>query len=481
MPIMARDPSWYFAWRVLSVNTQLQVRLDFDLNAHQNFTCPLITYPSSSPGTEVIEGSHMKKTYRALSFIASAAMIATTLVAGSTTASAATKTLTISSDLPLQGTSFDANDSTNKAIALYLKLIHYKIGKYALKFKIYDDATAAKGGWDDAKCAQNAQNHVAKKSEVAVIGTFNSGCAKIIVPILNQAPGGAMVMVSPANTNVGLTKPWGPRELEMFYPTGVRNFARVCTTDDVEGAASAQFAKSIGVKSVYVLNDTQTYGQGVAQSFTTEAKKIGLNVLSSGANGDGWDAKQSSYEALFTKVKALNPDMVYISGVFDNNGGQLIKDKVKVLGNNSAVKVMAPDGFTGYPALNTMPEADGMYLSFAGLSTELLLKAAPNGAGAKFLKAFRSEYKVDPIGSFPIYGVAALQVILASIAKSDGTRASVRKGIFSGGGVTIPATSSVLGKAIALNTKTGDILARDVTIEVIKKNVETTVRAWTVN
>ncbi|MDP1711478.1 MAG: branched-chain amino acid ABC transporter substrate-binding protein [Candidatus Nanopelagicaceae bacterium] len=422
----------------------------------------------------------MKKSYRAISVIATVALAATALVAGTSAAQAASKVLTISTDLPLQGSSFDSNDSTNKAIALYLKQIKYKAGKFTVKLKIYDDATAAKGGWDDAKCAANAQAHVANKSEVAVMGTYNSGCAKIIVPILNQAPGGAMTMVSNANTNPGLTKTWDPGEPGVFYPTGARNYARVCTTDDVQGAAAAQFAKSIGIKSVYVLNDTQTYGQGVAQAFTAEAKKQGLNVLSSGSYGEGWDAKQSSYEALFTKVKALNPDMVYIAGIFDNNGGQLVKDKFKVLGDNTVVKMMAPDGFTGYPDFNTMPEADGAYLSFAGLSTELLLKNSPNGAGAKFIKAYKAEYKADPVGSYPIYGVAAVQVILAALAKSDGTRKGLTKQIFSGKGITIPAGLSVLGKALVINPKTGDTSAKDITIEQVKGGAETTVKAWTV-
>ena len=422
----------------------------------------------------------MKKTYRAVSIVASVAMVATALVAGTSAADAATKVLTISTDLPLQGSSFDSNDSTNKAIALYLKQIKYKAGKYTVKLKIYDDATAAKGGWDDAKCAANAQAHVANKSEVAVMGTYNSGCAKIIVPILNQAPGGAMTMISNANTNPGLTKVWNPGEPDVYYPKGIRNYGRVCTTDDVQGSAAAQFAKSIGIKSVYVLNDTQTYGQGVAQAFTTEAKKQGLTVLSSGAYGEGWDSKQSSYEALFIKIKALNPDMVYVGGIFDNNGGQLVKDKFKVLGDNTAVKLMGPDGFTGYPEFNGMPEADGAYLSFAGLSTELLLKNAPNGAGAKFVKSYKAAYKKDPVGSYPIYGVAAVQVILAAIAKSDGTRKGVTNAIFSGAGITIPAAQSVLGKALVISTLSGDTLAKDITIEQVKGGQETTLKAWTV-
>jgi branched-chain amino acid transport system substrate-binding protein len=272
---------------------------------------------------------------------------------------------------------------------------------------------------------------------------------------------------------------WNPGEPDVYYPTGVRNYARVCTTDDYQGAAAAQFAKSIGIQRVYVLNDTQTYGQGVAQAFTTEAKKQGLTVLSSGAFGEGWDAKQSDYTALFTKIKALNPDMIYVGGIFDNNGGQLTKDKVAVLGDNTKVKFMAPDGFTGYPEFNSLPEADGAYLSFAGLSSDLLAKINPKGAGANFVKAYMKEYKKAPVGSYPVYGVAAVQVILAAIAASDGTRDGVRKAIFEGRGITIPAASSVLGKTLSVDPKTGDTSAIDITIEVVKAGAETTVTAWT--
>lgn len=423
----------------------------------------------------------MTKLNRFVSVVAAAGLAATALVAGTiTSADAATKTLVISSDLPLQGSAFDSNDSTNKAIELYLKSIGYKAGKYTVSFKKYDNATAAAGSWDAAKCAANAQAHVANKNEVAVMGTYNSGCAKIIVPVLNQDPKGPMLMVSDANTNPGLTKAWNPGEPDVYYPNGVRNYARVCTTDDNQGSAAAQFAKSIGIKNVYVLNDTQTYGQGVAQAFTTEAKKIGLNVLSSGATGEGWDAKQSDYTALFTKIAALNPDMVYVGGIFDNNGGQLVKDKVKVLGDNTKVKMMGPDGFTGYPDLNKMPEAQGMYLSFAGLSTDLLLANDPKGAGATFVKAYKKAYGKDPVGSYPIYGVAAVQVILAAIAKSDGTRKGVNNAVFSGAGISIPAKQSVLGKELKISTLSGDTLAKDITIEVIKNNDETTLKAWTV-
>jgi branched-chain amino acid transport system substrate-binding protein len=69
---------------------------------------------------------------------------------------------------------------------------------------------------------------------------------------------------------------------------------------------------------------------------------------------------------------------------------------------------------------------------------------------------------------------------LAAIAKSNGTRQGVTNAIFSGTGIKIPANSSVLGKELVISTLSGDTLAKDVTIEVIKGGEETTLKAWTV-
>ena len=406
----------------------------------------------------------MKKNYVKVALVAVVAAAMSVSVLSS--AQSAAKTFYIASDLPLQGGSADQSTSTNNAIKLLLKQMGGKAGAYTIKFREYDNSTAAKGSWDDAQCAKNAQAHVAKRDELGVMGTYNSGCAKIIVPILNQDPSGPMVMVSNANTNPGLTKAWGPGEPTKYYPTGLRNYWRVVTTDDNQGAAAASFAQSLGVKSVYVLNDRQTYGQGVATAFTSNAKKLGLNVLSAGDAGEGWDDKAPNYEALFTKIAALKPDMVYVGGIFDLNGGQLVKDKVKYLGDNTKVKFMMPDGFTGYPDFLALPEAQGAYLSFTGLSIDQFPKG---GAAEKFQAAYLKEYKVAPTSSFSVYGAAAAQVILDAIARSNGTRKDVFAKMKT---VDIPASKSVVGTRLKFDDG-GDILSKDITILTVTNSTET--------
>jgi branched-chain amino acid transport system substrate-binding protein len=133
------------------------------------------------------------------------------------------KTLVVGVDLPFQGSSADTSTSTFDAMQLYLEQQGGKAGKYKVELKKYDDSTAAAGKWDDATCKANATAHSTNANEVAVMGTYNSGCAKLEAPVLNQAPNGPLLMISHANTNPGLTKTWDAGEPQKYFPNGQRN------------------------------------------------------------------------------------------------------------------------------------------------------------------------------------------------------------------------------------------------------------------
>jgi branched-chain amino acid transport system substrate-binding protein len=415
--------------------------------------------------------------------LAIVALAATACGGGGTTNNASSKTLVVGVDLPFQGAAQNASDDTYKAMQLYLEQAGGKAGNYKVELKKYDDSTAAKGAWDDATCAKNANDHVANANEVAVMGTYNSGCAKLEAPVLNQAPDGPMLMVSHANTNPGLTKTWDTGEPAKYAPSGKRSYARVVTTDDIQGPAAAQFAyKDLAVKKCFVLNDTETYGQGVAKTFADEFKKQGGTVVAE----TSWKKGDANYTALFGQAQAAGADCVFLGGIYDNNGGQLIKDKVAVLGDNTKVKLVAPDGFSGYDDLMKLPQSLNMNITFAGLSTDPI-KAA-GGVPAKFLEDFKTRYGAYPSTSYALYGVQALQVILAAIEKSDGTRKGVRDQVFTAPGVTIPADKAIVGKTIIIDPATGDVNAKDISVEVVVPdttkpgvNKESYLKAWPVS
>jgi branched-chain amino acid transport system substrate-binding protein len=321
----------------------------------------------------------------------------------------------IASDLPLQGAIRHQTVQISRAIIWELQQKGWKAGSLKIGYQSCDDSTAQTGGWDSAKCATNGRLYAANRSVIGVVGTFNSGCAKIIVPILNRANPGPMAMVSPANTNPGLTKKWDPGEPQKYYPTGVRNYARVVATDDIQGPADAMWSKSLGYKKVYVLNDKQTYGFGVATTYKNAAKKLGIQVV----GFKGWDAKQSSYEALANAIKASGAQAVFLGGIACNNGAKLMQDIRAVA---PKVKLQMPDGFSD-PAANGAV-GNGAYISVAGQPPKSL-----TGQGAIFVKSFGKSIGASP-NPYSQYGAQAMQVLLQAVATGGGDRAKTTKAIF---------------------------------------------------
>jgi branched-chain amino acid transport system substrate-binding protein len=333
------------------------------------------------------------------------------------TAGGEAKTVKIVSDLPLQGSSAAQTEQMNNAIKLYLSEIGNKVGNYTIEFEAFDDSTAAKGAWDEATCAANARKYVEDESIIGVIGTFNSGCAQIEVPIANEA---SLAYISPANTLVGLTHVGpgsGPGEPEKYYPSGTRNYARVVTSDDIQALIDATYMKDkLGVTKVFILDDKDLYGKGVADAFEAAAKDIGLAV----AGHEGWDANAQNYKALMTSIKATGADGIFVGGISCFNGGQLVKDKVAVVGDNEKVKMVVSDGFVQASLFDEAgaENVEGVYGSAPTLNPDDL-----PGPGKEFNAKVEQQFGQPEV--YTAYAVAALQMMLAALEKSDGTREGV--------------------------------------------------------
>jgi len=321
------------------------------------------------------------------------------------------------SDLPLQGSSRFQTEQINAAIRYALQQADWKAGDYNIGFQACDDATAQAGKWDSGKCSSNANAYAANDKVIGILGTFNSGCAQIIIPVVNQAPDGGIPMVSPANTFACLTVnlPGGcaSTEPDKYYPSGTRNYVRVVAHDAYQGAALAEFMQAQGVKSLYVLNDKEAYGLGVATTTRKAAESLGIKI----AGFEAWDPKATSYTSQFEKIKATGADAVFLGGLIDENGAQVIKDKVAVLGpNDGDVKLLAPDGFTTQATIDEAGTASkGMFLSIAGVPIDEF-----KGAALDFIDGLQSgPLQGKAIDPYAIYGGQAAQVMLdAPIASS---------------------------------------------------------------
>lgn len=343
--------------------------------------------------------------------------------------------LLIASDLPLQGANRPLTTEMADAVEFILGQHDWKAGGKTIGYQSCDDATAQAGSWDSAKCSANARSYANNEDVVGIVGTFNSGCAKLEIPVANRAPNGPLAYVSPANTYPGLTI-GGPGtesgEPDNYYPNGERNYARVVWNDQFQGAADAEFAKSIGLKKVYVLTDKETYGNGIATLFGTYAKKLGIEVLPS--RPEAWDKKASSYDAVASKIKSSGADGVFLGGIVCNNGGKLIKDLRAALG--TGVTIFGPDGWTPISATieGAGAAAEGMYITQPGIPSDQL-----KGAGKKFVDDFTAEIGHAP-EPYTSYAAQAAEVLLAAIDEANGERADVAANLFD-----LDVTDGILG------------------------------------
>ena len=313
----------------------------------------------------------------------------------------------IVSDLPLQGANRAQTTTMVNAIELAIQQRDGQVAGLDVEYESLDDATAQAGSWDPAKCAENAQTAAQDEAVIGWIGPFNSGCAATQIPTLNEA---GLAMVSPANTYIGLTKPGGESdEPDKYYPTGQRNYARVIVADDKQGASGAAFMQEEGVESVYVLDDRETYGKGLADQFQQSAEEQGIEIL----GRDGIDGAAANYRSLMNRIADENPDAIYFGGIIENNAAQIIKDKVGAGMSNEDVLFVGPDGIFVDEILSQAGDAaNGIYVTFGGLPESEL-----SAEGQEFVETYESRYD-DEIQPYTAYAYEAANVMLDAIERA---------------------------------------------------------------
>lgn len=370
----------------------------------------------------------------------------------------------IASDLPLQNPQLPQAAQMGKAIEFVLEQRNFTAGDKRVAYQSCDDSTAQAASWDSARCTANANAYAANAAVIGIIGTYDSGCAKLVLPVLN---GKSIAMVSPTNTYVGLTQggPVAPGEPTKYSPSGRRTYARVIAADNVQGPALATFAKSdLKLGKVFVLDDGQRYGVGVADGFVSAAPKLRLTI----AGRRKWVPAAARYDGLAETIKRSGADGVLIAGIVDNHGGKLLKDLRATLGPRIAI--LAPDGFSPVKsAVDAAGQAaERLYVSIPGPPADRL-----TGRGAAFVDAFGATVGgPDKVTAEAVYAAQATEVLLDAIDASDGSRASVSEKLFA-----TDVTDGLMG-AFAIDAN-GDTTRGAVSILQVRNGAQTTVTVVT--
>ncbi len=330
------------------------------------------------------------------------------------------KTLTIYVSAPLRGRSSVSGEAVVRGARLALTQVAGRIGQYRIAFKVLDDATVQRGGWDPGQTTINARTAVLDPTTIGYVGEVNSGASAISIPPLNRA---GIPQVSPTSSAVGLTT--GvlgafPGEPQKYYPTGVRTFARVVPNDGVQAVVQVRLQQSMGCTSTYVLNDGEVDGADAARSFEVAAQAAHLRL----AGIQIFPRDATSYKSLAKGVAHVAPACVLISADTESGAVPLTTALAMAM---PEVKIFGTSGLAETTYWN--PDDGGIPLSVDArvvlTAPTLALSAYPRSA-----RAFNAAYKrrFGPPEPAAIFGYEAMSLMLSAIerATDDGTRAAVR-------------------------------------------------------
>jgi branched-chain amino acid transport system substrate-binding protein len=355
------------------------------------------------------------------------------------------KSVKIGMDLSLTGADAESAKRVEYGALLAIDDANAKggVGGYMIEAVPYDDGTATAGQYDPAQAATNARKMVSDKSVIASIGPQMSGAGKAMAPILSE---GDLATITPSSTNPDITD---PKFAAQYRPAGKAIYFRTVATDAYQGPYMANYyADKLGVKTLYVLDDSGAYGVGLADAFQGQAEKKGIKVL----GRDRLDPKAADYTAVLTKIKSLNPDALYYGGVLQA-GVKLAKQAYDIV--PKMIKG-GGDGLAGPEMLTAVgfPAAEGWY------ATNASPHVIEEPEMAAWMKRYQDKFGVQA-DDYAVTAYDAALVILAAIgdvAKSGKpvTRDNIRNAIQTvnvktlQGPVQFDANGDMLDKTISI-------------------------------
>jgi branched-chain amino acid transport system substrate-binding protein len=361
------------------------------------------------------------------------------------------KTITIGVDLPLTGDEGRAGQSTLNGIRYFVQE-NPTLNGFNIVLDVRDDA--ASSSRDTSRGVKNLKAFIADSRVVAMLGPFDSSIARAQIPIANEAH---MAMVSPATSSRCLTKePYLPTNLNPnrtpisckeaglpapadLRPTGVNNYFRLSTTDELQGPAAADYArKKLHLMRVAVISHHEAYGQLLANSFTARFNKLGGTVVARQELdlGTSFDVT-----AFLEQAKKNGAQGVYFGGSASNHGCTVRHQMASVFEVGTGSPFLGGDGIALDPSCvrDAGANATGIFATVPAPDPEQIDSAQ------RLIQKFKTQYGRP--GDFGPYTIAAYD---ATGVLYDALDRAIRAA-----GGTIPFRDTVVSQLAATTEFTG--------------------------
>ena len=314
----------------------------------------------------------MKRVNKLLSVLAAGVLFAGALAGCGGSKEAKSDVIKIGGCLEMTGGSASYGISSKNGIELALKNVNQKgvLGGKKVELVVADNKS-------EASEALNAmQKLISQDKVVAVIGPNLSSACIASSAINNSAK---VLAISPLGTNPDVTVDPKTKKTRDY------NF-RACFIDPFQGTVMANFvAKELGLKRAAIMVDnTSDYSKGLATFFKQNFEANGCEVVAE----EAYLQKDTDYKSTLTKIKATNPDFIYIPGYYQEVG--LIIKQAREIGLNIAIA-----GGDGWDSAK-LPEIAGKEALNGTFFCNLYSPDDTSELNKNFVAEYKKMFKAEP-------------------------------------------------------------------------------------
>lgn len=320
-------------------------------------------------------------------------------------------------------------------------------GRFKVRFVVDardDSSTPAVG-------QASAQSLAADPSVIGVVGTYNSGVAAVVQPVLASA---GIIMISPGNTNPTLTL--GPDPSHPVRPFS--NYFRLVVPDSIQGSELGDYAYNVlNVRKVAVVSEDKAVSLALVDAFTDKFTGLGGTVSIRSEFPDG----TTDFTPIITEVKKTNPELIVFGGEY----ATAAPFRMQATNQGLTVPLMGSDGIKDQAYITAAgPASNGDYASSVGAPI------ANQPLGAAFLAAYQAAGFNEPPSDFGPYAFDAAGLIIAAVDRRGPDRAAVIQEVqqVNASGVTGPLGFDAFGdtrnKVVTLYRVEGGVFVPKTTV-----------------
>jgi ABC-type branched-subunit amino acid transport system substrate-binding protein len=194
---------------------------------------------------------------------------------------------------PLSGPNAFAGKDDENGVRLAVEELNAR--QIRLKGKLLRFELVSEDDQGDPKAGVSVAQKFSDGGVRFVLGPYNSGVAIPASRVYNDAG----ILMSTVGTS--------PKITQAHYP----NVFRIVASDSQVGASMASYAAKVQhIRSVGVIDDRTTFGQGIADEFARQARLLGVTVAGREFTND----KASDFAAILTSLRAKKVDAIFFGG-----------------------------------------------------------------------------------------------------------------------------------------------------------------------